>query len=256
MNMNFSGKNVIVSGGATGIGYAITKTYYKLGANVAICGRTESKLIDAHKTIVEDNNIFENKFIYVVCDMSIEDEVELLIDSVLKNFGSVDVFVNNSGVWTNQSILKMNTQDIDYAFNNILKPTILGTKYSGFAMIKSGKGGSIINIGSFAGIMPQKNASLYACLKASIISFTKSAASEFSEYGIRVNCLTPGVVSTGLTENYIQQNYENLIKPLSLKRIGTSEEVANGVIFLSSNHASYITGENLCITGGKYLTQS
>ena len=114
---------------------------------------------------------------------------------------------------------------------------------------------SIINISSFAGIMPQKKSSIYACLKAAIINFTKSSASELAQYGIRVNCITPGVINTNMTKEYIEKNKNNLLKPISLNRFGKMKEVANGIIFLSSEYANYINGENLCITGGKYLTQ-
>lgn len=252
---NFIGKTVIVTGGATGIGYTITKTFIQLGANVVICGRTESKLKKAEQSLVKSGNDIQEKFMSVVCDMSMENEIQLMIEKILQNFGSIDIFINNSGVWSLSSILELTVEDVDYAFNNILKSTIHGTKNVAAAMKKNGDGGSIINIGSFAGIMPQNNASLYACFKAAIISFTKSAAAELAKYNIRVNCVTPGVISTAMTDDYIHDNYQNLIQPISLKKIGTTEEVANGVVFLSSDHASYITGENLCITGGKYLIQ-
>ena len=193
--------------------------------------------------------------------------------SIIKKVGVIDTFdddfkkdslsfswlghvrYSTSGSKDKSSILELTVEDIDYAFNNILKSTIYGTKNAAAAMKKNSDGGSIINIGSFAGIMAQKNASLYACFKAAIISFTKSAAAELAEYNIRVNCVTPGVISTAMTDDYINDNYQNLIQQISLKKIGTTEEVANGVVFLSSDYASYITGENLCITGGKYLIQ-
>jgi len=251
--INFNGKTIVITGGATGIGFVIAKTFSQLGANVVICGRKESKLKKAEESLVNSRNIIQKKIMSVVCDMSQEIEVTLLIDKILQKFFSVDVFINNAGVWSLMSILELTGEDIDYAYNNILKSTIIGTKIAASAMNKNG--GSIINIGSFAGLLAQKHASLYACFKTAIVSFTKSAAAELAEQNIRVNCVTPGVIRTPMTDDYINENYQRLIQPISLKRIGMAEEVANGVVFFASEYSSYITGENLCITGGKYLIQ-
>jgi 3-oxoacyl-[acyl-carrier protein] reductase len=117
------------------------------------------------------------------------------------------------------------------------------------------KSGVIINIGSFAGIIPMKNASLYSSYKSSINSFTKSAATELADLNIRVNCVIPGVIRTSMTSDYIDDNYDKLISAIPLNRIGTTEEVANTVLFLCSDMASYITGAILEVTGGKYITQ-
>ena len=250
---NFTGKTVVVTGGATGIGYTIAKTFNQLGANVVICGRTKSKLRKAEQSLLNTRNDVQKNLMSVVCDMSLENEVNTMLENILQQFGSVDIFINNAGVWSLSPLLELTGDEIDYAYKNTLKSTIIGTKISAGAMNKVG--GSIINIGSFSGIMAQKNASIYGCLKTAIISFTKSAANELAEYNIRVNCVTPGVIRTPMTDEYINVNYQQLVKPISLKKIGTVQEIANGVIFLSSEFSSYITGENLCITGGKYLIQ-
>jgi len=250
---NFIGKTIVITGGATGIGFVIAKTFSQLGANIVICGRRESKLNKAERSLVNTRNIVQENIMSVVCDMSLENEVSLMIDKILQRFFSVDIFINNASVWSLLSILELTGEDIDYAFNNTLKSTVIGTKFAASAMNKNG--GSIINISSFAGLMAQKNASLYACFKAAIVSFTKSSAAELAEQNIRVNCVTPGVIRTPMTDDYINENYQRLIQPISLKRIGMAEEVANGVVFFASEYSSYITGENLCITGGKYLIQ-
>ena len=114
---------------------------------------------------------------------------------------------------------------------------------------------SIINICSFAAFMPQKNSSIYACLKAAVLNFTKSSASELAKYNIRVNSITPGVIETDMTRDYIKKNEKKLLRPISSKAFGHGDDIANGVAFLSSNNSKYINGENICITGGKYLTQ-
>ena len=115
--------------------------------------------------------------------------------------------------------------------------------------------GVIINIGSFAGILPMKNSSIYSSLKSAVHTFTKSSASELGIKGIRVNCIIPGVIRTPMTSKYIDDNYNQIIKPISLKNIGTTMDIANAVIFLCSNKAKYITGAMLEVTGGKFSSQ-
>jgi len=115
--------------------------------------------------------------------------------------------------------------------------------------------GVIINLGSFAGVLPMKNASIYSLLKSSINAFTKSSASELASKDIRVNCIIPGVVRTPMTSKYIDENYNKIIKPIAMERVGDPSEIANAILFLCSDLASYITGTTLEVTGGKYLTQ-
>ncbi len=186
------------------------------------------------------------------CDMSELSSVEKVASNTLQQFGKLDILVNNSSVWSAKQIVNITEDEITYSFENILKSIIIGTQVAANSMKKSGV---IINIGSFAGIMPMKNASLYSSFKSSINSFTKSAASELSSLNIRVNCVIPGVIRTSMTSDYIDDNYDKLISTIPLNRIGTTEEVANSVLFLCSDMATYITGAILEVTGGKYITQ-
>jgi NAD(P)-dependent dehydrogenase (short-subunit alcohol dehydrogenase family) len=184
--------------------------------------------------------------------MSNEQSVNDLFQTVQSTFNNIDILINNCGTWTLDVISKLENDVIDKHYNNILKSTILGTKYAAKYM---NKGGVIINIGSFAGILSMKNASLYSSFKSAINTFTKSSAEELGEKSIRVNCVVPGVIRTPMTSQYIDDNYNKIIKPIALGRVGSCEEVANGVLFLCSDLASYITGVILEITGGKYATQ-
>ena len=130
--------------------------------------------------------------------------------------------------------------------------TILGTKV---AASQLEEGGSVVNISSFAAVMAIHSASLYSTYKAALIQFTKSSASELAERDIRVNCIIPGVINTPMTADYISEHHDRLIKPIAMKRLGHPSEIASGVLFLTSDKASYITGDSIHITGGKYLTQ-
>ena len=184
--------------------------------------------------------------------MSSEESVSELVLKTTDFFSNLDIFINNSGAFLSKPILNITDHDIIQIFSNNLKSTILGTKYGALSMKR---GGVIINVGSFAGVMAMKNASLYSCVKSGVANFTKSAASELAKLNIRVNCIIPGVIRTPMTSKYIDENYEELIKPIPLGRIGDVEDIANCVLFLSSELAGYITGACLEITGGKYSTQ-
>ena len=251
-SFDFTDKTVIVTGGGTGIGFEIARSFVLCGAKVTIAGRRKDVLEEALLQIKKKIPKSEDNIISLTCDMSNEQSVNDLFQTVQSTFNNIDILINNCGTWSLGSINELKDSEIDNHFNNILKSTILGTK---FASTYLGEFGAIVNVGSFAGILPMKNASIYSSFKSAINVFTKSSATEFGKLGIRVNCITPGVIRTPMTSQYIDDNYEKIIKPIALERAGNCEEVANGVLFLCSDLASYITGAILEITGGKYATQ-
>ena len=249
---DFTDKTVIVSGGGTGIGFEIAKSFVLYGAKVTIAGRRKDVLEETLLQIKKEIPRSDNKIFSTSCDMSNEKSVSSLFKTVQSVFQGIDILINNCGTWSLGPINELSEGEIENHFNNTLKSTIMGTKYAYEFM---GKGSVIINIGSFAGIIPMKNASIYSSFKSAINTFTKSSAAELGQKGIRVNCITPGVIRTPMTSQYIDDNYDKIIKPIALGRVGNCEEVANGVLFLCSDLASYITGAVLEITGGKYATQ-
>ena len=249
---DFTDKTVIVTGGGTGIGFEIAKSFVLCGAKVAIAGRRKDVLEEALLQIKKEIPESKEKVISLTCDMSNEQSVNDLFQAVQSTFNNIDILVNNCGTWSLSPINELKNNEIDAHFNNILKSTILGTKFASAYLSESGV---IINVGSFAGILPMKNASIYSSLKSAINNFTKSSATELGKLGIRVNCITPGVIRTPMTSQYIDNNYNKIIEPIALGRVGSCEEVVNGVLFLCSDLASYITGTVLEITGGKYMTQ-
>jgi len=250
--MSYLKKTVIVTGGGTGIGLEIVKAYLDEGANVVLSGRREENLKKSIKSLIKSEEKYIERLLSVKSDMSNEKQVINLFNRANEKFSSIHILINNAGVWIETPLLQCTSDEIDFTFNNNLKATILGTKIAGEAL---NTGGSIVNIGSFAGILSIKSASLYSTYKAAVGHFTKAAASELAEKNIRVNCVIPGVIRTPMTNDYITKHYERLITPISLKRLGTPQEIAAGVLFLTSEKASYITGISLEITGGKYLTQ-
>lgn len=248
----FENKIIAISGGGTGIGFSIASLFFNLDANVIIFGRRKEVL---KKAIVEIKNEARNgdgNISYLSCDMSRIQDVLKVFNQIQKKYGRLDVLVNNCSTWNLSPIKDLEDNDIDSHFKNIFKSTILATQTASKILSNPS---SIVNIGSFSGIMPMKYGSIYSSLKSAVIGFTKSSAKEFGSDGIRVNCVIPGVIRTPMTTDYIDKNYEKIIKPIALKKIGTTRDVANGVLFLSSELAQYVTGTTLEITGGKYITQ-
>ena len=252
ISFNFNNKSVIISGGGTGIGKEIAKSFFEHGASVTITGRRLNILEKAVKHILKEYPESKANIHFYKCDMSNEKSVNKLFNNVKKINGRIDILINNCGDWSINKINDLTESDINKHFNNILKSTILGTKLSSKQMSSKGV---IINLGSFAGILPMKNGSVYSLLKSAINTFTKSSAAELSSKDIRVNCLIPGVVRTPMTSKYIDENYNKIIKPIAMGRVGEAKEIANAILFLCSDLASYITGTTLEVTGGKYLTQ-
>lgn len=249
---DFRNKNVLITGGATGIGFAMARSFFECGANIVISGRREDVLDKAAEKILKSIPKSSNTILAIPSDMASEKSVSRLFADILNTFSSLDIVVNNAGVWSLSPILGITENEIISMFDNNVRSTILGTQAAARNMKR---GGVIINMGSFAGVMAMKNASLYSSFKSSVMSFTRSAASEFAHLNIRVNCVIPGVIRTPMTDDYIKKNYESIIFPIPLKRVGKEEDVAHGVLFLASEYASYITGTCLEITGGKYSTQ-
>ena len=230
--MDYLNKTIIITGGGTGIGLEIGKAYLNEGANVVISGRRREILDKTLKNITKSNEKYKMRLLAVKSDMSKEKEVINLFKRAKEKFSSIHAIINNAGCWSETSLLQCTSKEIDNMFNNNLKSTILGTKIAGDFI---DKGGSIINIGSFAGIMSIKSASLYSTYKAAIIQFTQSAASEFANLNIRVNCVIPGVIKTPMTNDYIAEHHDRLIKSIAMKRFGDPSEIAFGVLFLTSH---------------------
>ena len=250
--INFKNKIVVISGGGTGIGLEIARSFLKSKARVIILGRRKDILQKGIEQLTNELNIPKDKVMSFVCDMSKEDSLEKTFKEIKLIFKKIDVLVNNSSTWSLGKVSELNIKDIDYHFDNIFKSVVLGTKFS---LDLFDNNGAIINIGSFSGVLPMKSGSIYSALKSAVMTFTRSSAQELGSKGIRVNCIIPGVIRTPMTSKYIDDNFEKIIKPIALNRIGNARDIANVVLFLSSDYSSYITGTSLEVSGGKYLTQ-
>ena len=188
----------------------------------------------------------------IKCDVSIADEVDKFIKEVKAHYNTIDVLVNNAGITKDGLILRMKEEDFDDVLDVNLKGTFNTTKSVSSIMVRQ-KYGKIINISSVVGIAGNAGQCNYAASKAGVIGFSKSVARELSSRNINVNVVAPGYINTDMTKNLPDKVKEEIIKSIPMKKIGDPKEVANLVLFLSSNLSDYITGQVINVDGGMVM---
>ncbi|MCI0450079.1 MAG: 3-oxoacyl-[acyl-carrier-protein] reductase [Chlorobi bacterium] len=239
---SFENKVVIVTGGSRGIGRAIAESFKKAGARVYV----------TYKNSI-DNIHFDSMGIkHAMCDASDFKQVQEFVDSVIKENGSIDILVNNAGLTKDGLLMRMGEDDWDIVLNTNAKGVFNFTKAVCRQMI-SQKRGKIINISSVVGITGNAGQANYAASKAAVIGFTKSAAKELASRNININCIAPGYIDTDMTSKLGDSVKQGILEEIPLKRIGEGKDVANAVMFLSSDDADYITGQILCVDGGMVM---
>ena len=249
---DFTGKNVVITGGNGGIGLGIGKVFAECGANIAILCRNMQK---ADKALGE-LSVYGGKFLAYSCDVTDPESVRAAVESVCKDFGNINVLINNSGVGGGGKLLDM---DKDLAgWRQTVDINLVGffqvTHEVGKRMRDAGKGGSIINITSMAGsTVLRVPLTPYASAKAAGERFTKSMAVELAEYDIRVNAIAPGWIHAGFGEHPTKELYDMIAIQQPLKRLGEAIEVGALAVFLASPAAAHITGEEIKIDGGYTL---
>jgi len=245
MNL-LEGKTAIITGGSRGIGKAIVEIFVKQGANVAF---TYSSSSDAAKAI--ENKLSTNtvKVKSYKSDASNFEEAQVLAASVLEEFGSIDILINNAGITKDNLLMRMSEEDFDRVIQVNLKSVFNMTKAVQRTMLKQRKG-SIINMSSVIGVKGNAGQSNYAASKAGIIGFTKSMAIELGSRNIRSNAIAPGFIVTEMTDELGEETIKQYFEAIPIKRGGTPEEIANTCVFLGSDMSSYITGQVLNVDGG------
>ena len=245
MNL-LEGKTAIITGGSRGIGKAIVEIFVKQGANVAF---TYSSSSDAAKAIENKLSTKNVKVKSYKSDASNFEEAQLLAASVLEEFGSIDILINNAGITKDNLLMRMSEEDFDRVIQVNLKSVFNMTKAVQRTMLKQRKG-SIINMSSVIGVKGNAGQSNYAASKAGIIGFTKSMAIELGSRNIRSNAIAPGFIVTEMTEELGEETIKQYFEAIPLKRGGTPEEIANTCVFLGSDMSSYLTGQVLNVDGG------
>lgn len=244
--MDLKGKNCLITGGSRGIGRHMALHFAELGANVAI---TYSRSADAAEEVAELIRKKGVKGKAYQADAVDFKKAEEVINSVVEEWGSLDVLVNNAGITRDNLILRMNEEQWDEVINTNLKSIFNYSKAAAKPMMRA-RGGSIINVGSVVGISGNAGQSNYAASKAGIIGFTKSFAKELASRGIRANVIAPGYILTEMTEQLNEKVLQSIKSETPLGRAGNPEEVANTAAFLASDLSSYITGEVIRVDGG------
>lgn len=243
------GKNVIVTGATRGIGREIALTLAQNGANIAINYRNLNSEVE---NLLNEIKSFGVDAFAIKCDVSIADEVDNFIKEVKAHYNTIDVLVNNAGITKDGLILRMKEEDFDDVLDVNLKGTFNTTKSVSSIMVRQ-KYGKIINISSVVGIAGNAGQCNYAASKAGVIGFSKSVARELSSRNINVNVVAPGYINTDMTKNLPDKVKEEIIKSIPMKKIGDPKEVANLVLFLSSNLSDYITGQVINVDGGMVM---
>ena len=248
-HFDFTGKVAIVTGGATGIGYATAMQLARLGANVVICSRTVDELNAAAARITEASG---NKCLAVPTDVKNEESCIALVERTVEEFGRIDILVNNAGGTRMGPLEGIPTKGWDSIFDLNTKSAYILTREAGKHMIAQ-KSGAIVNISSGAGVNGVKGGAHYSASKAALQMFTKVTAAEWGRYGIRANCVAAGAIaSERVTEAWkvAGLNQDEMGSAMPLGRLGTPDDMANMIVFFCSDASSYISGETISVCGG------
>jgi 3-oxoacyl-[acyl-carrier protein] reductase len=244
----FEGKVALVTGAARGIGQAIAKKLAAEGCDVALCDLKAEWL-------TETVGLIESLGRKVKCfeaDVSQAAAVDAAVDGVIEAFGKVDILINNAGITKDTLMIRMSEQDWDAVLSVNLKGTFLFTKAVARPMMKQ-RSGVIVNVASIIGLIGNAGQCNYAASKAGVIALTKSAAKELAARNIRVNAVAPGFIQTRMTDVLPEEVRQKMLDLIPMKRFGQPEDVANVVLFLASDAASYMTGQVLPVCGGMVM---
>ena len=242
-------KVVFITGATRGIGKQIAITFARNGYDVAINYRKENEDLLSTIKEIEKNNV---KCFPVQGDVSNFDDCERFTKQIVEKFGKIDVLVNNAGITKDTLLMRMKEED----FRNVIDVNLIGTfnvtkNIIGYMM--KARFGKIINISSVVGVSGNAGQTNYAASKAGIIGFTKSLAKEVASRNINVNAVAPGFIETAMTDVLKDNIKEEISKTIPLKRMGTTEDVANVVKFLASDESAYITGQVINVDGGMLM---
>ena len=242
--INFKNKNILITGASGGIGKELVKKFVSLGGNVLGSG-TKIEKLDLLKK--QYPNIKVKKF-----DMAEDSKIKDFIDSVTLELGGLDILINNAGINMDNLSLRMKDEEWKKVININLTSTFLLSKHAIKQMLKN-KFGRIVNITSVVGHTGNLGQSNYSASKSGIIGMSKSLAIEYAKKNITVNCVSPGFIASDMTMNIAEKVKLYLTSRIPMGKLGTGEDVSNCVAFLSSDQASYITGETIHVNGGMYM---
>ena len=242
--ISFKDKKILITGATGGIGNALVKKFLSLGGMVLATGSNSEKLNNLKKEFPQIN--------ILQFDISNHSKIEEFIENVSNKLDGLDIVINNAGITMDNLSLRMKEDEWQKVIDINLTSTFYICKYSIKKMLRR-KYGRVVNITSVVGHTGNLGQSNYAASKAAIIAMSKSLATEYAKKNITINCVSPGFIQSKMTDK-IEENFkEILIARIPMSKLGTGEDVSNTVAFLSSDSASYITGETIHVNGGMYM---
>ena len=247
--MNENAKVALITGATRGIGKQIALELASQGYNIALNYRKQNEELETLKKEIESQNV---KCLTVYGDVSNYEDVEKFIKEIIKEFGKIDVLVNNAGITKDMLLMRMKKED----FENVIDVNLIGTfnvTKNVIPYMMKARNGKIVNISSVVGISGNAGQTNYSASKAGIIGFTKSLAKEVASRNINVNAIAPGFIKTDMTDVLKEEVKEEISKTIPLKRMGEAKDVANLVKFLVSEESNYITGQVINVDGGMLM---
>ena len=242
--INFKGKKILITGATGGIGHALVKKFVSLEGNILATG-TKIEKLDVLKKEFPKINIL--KF-----DISNHSKIGEFIENVSSQLTGLDILINNAGINMDNLSLRMKDEEWTKVIDVNLGSTFFLCKYAIKKMLKN-KYGRIVNITSVVGHTGNLGQSNYAASKAAVIGMSKSLAIEYAKKNITINCVSPGFIQSNMTDKIVESIKAVLTSRIPMSKLGTGEDVSNTVAFLSSDAASYITGQTLHVNGGMYM---
>jgi NAD(P)-dependent dehydrogenase (short-subunit alcohol dehydrogenase family) len=246
------GKIALITGGSTGFGYAMAELFSREGADVVIAARGKEKGIRACQRIKE---LTGGKVKFIQCDVTKENEVSDLMNTIIAEYKRIDILVNSTGILILQEFENTSEEEWDQTMAVNLKGCFLVIKHAVPFMIKDKKG-SIINMSSVVGLVGKGYNPVYSASKGGVTLLTRSLALRYAKYNVRVNCICPGTIITDLNRDRIEKSSDpaktlrDMISEYPLGRLGTPIDIANAAIYLASDESQWVTGIALSVDGG------
>jgi 3-oxoacyl-[acyl-carrier protein] reductase len=245
MQIDLAGRTAVVTGSTRGIGRSIAEVLTECGARVAVVGRDVTRASEVASSIGRESRGF-------ACDVADVASVNALIADVEQAFGSIDILVNNAGLTRDNIIMRLKDDDWDAVIDANLRGAFATIRAASRGMMKR-RWGRIINMASIVGIVGNKGQTNYSASKAGLIGLTKSIAKELATRNVLANVVAPGLIETDMTAAMPEEARKVMAAQIPLERIGSPRDVAAAVAFLSSDLASYITGQVIIVDGGMVM---